>query len=431
MVALMRCTDFVFPTGVNVNQDVTISSTGTCQSCLVMGTDVFTNGVETAGAAWTFGFGDPPAADDTMIAGHSEDDSGDSDTTTFHDRVQRLCRIYDDNGIAQEVNSRIFQTVTDGFRHRMIGNLDNQPIGKALLFSGDDITSEIVHLTASASDDTEVLVTVAQQADLIIVFSRYSAVESTVGANHTSYGVASFVGSTITQFCTTIFDESVVTTMNARSAASDNRVALGFDGSGTNIDTGYEVTTMSATQIGITTRIDTGTPPATLIDILVLNFGGVVEFGVGPLTMPTATGVNQHRGVGFAPQAILTNVVDVTAYTSEGEAHSSGFSSYFGMADLSGEEHSVGCNSEDDVATSNASSLEDDQLVNNLDSAGSAEHTGGLDSFASDGWDVDYSVAGAAFVGWWLAVQDPTISGNAAPVAAIKKRRAINPLLVR
>ncbi len=406
MVATVRCTDFVFPTGVNVNQDVTISGTGTCQSCLVMGTDVFTNGTATDGAAWTFGFGDPPGADDTMIAGHSEDNSGDSDTTTFHDRVQRVCRIYDDNGIAQEVNSRIFQTVTDGFRHRMIGNLDNQPIGKALLFSGDDITSEIVHLTASTVNGTEVFVTVAQQADLIIVISRYEDVESTVGANHPSYGVASFVGSTITQFCTTIFDESVATTMNARSAASDTRVALGFDGSGTNIDTGYEITTMSATQIGITTRIDTGTPPATLFDILVLNFGGVVEFAVGPLTMPTSDGVNAHTGVGFAPQAILTAVVDVTAYTSEGGSHSSGFSSYFGMADGT-EEHSVGCNSEDDVATSNASSLEDDQLVNNLDSAGSAEHTGTFDSFISDGWNTDYSVAGAALIGWWLAVEDP------------------------
>ena len=375
-----------------------------------MTSDGRTNGTEQALAAWSVGFASADGgADDAVSSGFSRDNNTTALSRTFTDQTSRVASIHTSSG-GFSLHARHNAFITDGFQYRTFNNNDDlEQRCKVIIFydNDGDTLCEIVHLTASAVDATEVTVTVARQPDLIFVNTvdnEHVGVEGEKNAH--SLGVASFVGSTITQGCTSLYDEDGEGTSNSRSAAANNRIAHHFNTTGTNIDAAYEVTTMSATQVGITTQIDTGTPEAIIFDIFCINFGGEVEFDVGALTLPTSTGNNGHTGVGFTPQVVVMGMHFGTSHIVEGGTSVAGISQYVGMADGT-EEHCIGINVEDDEATTDTGSMADDSMVSTNDEGGAAEHTGTLTSFDSDGWTVNYSAAPVAYVGWWLAIEDP------------------------
>ena len=404
MAASVRTTDFTWPTGL-VDVDITIpgaGAVGPCVGFIFMFGNGTVNGTEGPGSSFHVGFGKDVGANRFSVVSSAETGVGTTQAVS-----QPTSGVIRGLGPDTLVNVAAFfdSFITDGVRLTLFVNDDSQPLCKAILFFGSDINVVELSLDTSTTDDVEFTAFPGQQTDLLLCCTNHSTVDAKTDDATVSFGVASKVGAAIKQASMTWFDEDSLPTSNVRSAASGSRIASLIDPAGTDVTTAWEVTTLSATEIGITTRIASSTAPAIRMHMLSINFNGAVLFDVGTFTLPTSAGNASITGVGFKPAFMMHWMTHNTGFVVEGGLHDAHHANYVGSADGT-EEICVGANSEDNVGTSNCGSMQDNQMVATLDEVGAAEHTATFISFDADGDTLNYTAAPVAYVGFWLAVQE-------------------------
>jgi hypothetical protein len=218
------------------------------------------------------------------------------------------------------------------------------------------------------------------------------------------------------------------------AAAADNRVSIEQRGNApdTLLATG-EVTTLSATQVGITNRESTG-GGAIQHNLLSINLGSTLNYSVGTFAGPTSTGDVSYTGPGFEPSFLLNVFSMLTGFIDEdaGNTSAAAMSFYVGMATVD-DEFCLGTHAQDTADPTNNGGYTNNTLAATRDQAdGSALLAGSLVSFDANGWTTNYptSVPGSAFQNLYLAIEaaaaatgDPAIASHVTRMANSRRIR--------
>lgn len=186
-----------------------------------------------------------------------------------------------------------------------------------ILMGGADFSCK-VGVVNSPTLNAEVLTTVGFQLSALICSYIYQAFNNTgaPAAGLGSFGIASYDGSTIIQKCKTHSSRSAVTTTETGGELLSNRIAAVLNITGTTLQNAHELTTVSATQFGVTSRTADPTDVRADIGYIAMKFGTLAT-KVKSIDFPTSAAADWTvSGVGFAPKASIMIGTTLTAEDS-------------------------------------------------------------------------------------------------------------------
>ena len=423
MTVAVRVVQFALRTTLGT-QDITVSGAGTCKGYVLISSGASANNTLTAEASFMVGFCDS-SGNVRSITSCSDDGVGTMDTYVRQDSNSLRAMRQNGTDIWDCVHNSF---ITDGFRIEVVDAPAAAFLVTAWVFYGDDVSTSVFTLTTSATNGVEVLATSGQPTDLLLALSSGNIPQDTLSSfNFVNLGVALNKGSSpFTQFNHACVDFDGGSTSRMDQYVMNTRISNDYG-----INAGYEVTTFTPTQVGITSRSDP-TSSAKAIYLMSIHFRGAANVSVGTFTAPTANGSTPYTGVGFTPQFVAMMFTQLAGFVDETGSPTTGAAGMHAVCSTDGTTSTVVTHvSEHGVGPSNTQSFTRDQFVHTLNDDGSDANVGTLTSLDSDGWTVNYSAnGGAADVGFYLAVAQSAV-GPASFARRMEHKPAPNSLLRR
>lgn len=287
-----------------------------------------------------------------------------------------------------------------------IGELIPGYLVEVTLYGGDDLSVDCGFTGVNGTQNSSVTVTPGWQTNGGIFVWGRSAMDSgsESGNIEFSYGFMSYDGTTLRQTCLMHRSDTNDAAGDIKDYIADNRCA------GSNLFEKFEITSVTSTQVVITTR-DAASDAARDIGYLLFNTNRAtsnLDFYTAILDSPTATGTVTHSDPGLRPQLVhvitcLGETINVDLDDEANENGSLGLCTF----DESSEFSSV-TSEEDGAATTNTISRSEAFAVFITNDTSGPLVVGAFNAFTASGFTLDYTFASITARKWpYLVLQGP------------------------
>ena len=260
MAARVRVTQFVLDAGTGT-QDITLSGMGTCKGYMLFASGGTANGTERDDSHYAIGMCDESGnTRSTQCSAEHNQGTSDADKGSNSDLIHF---IDSSAGGAADFELQHDSFITDGFRIDIVNARSQAWLITAWVFYGSDISTEVIFLDGTTSDDTEVTATGLSQRPNIIIGAVAIGGGGDVDSATSSrmhFGIATDKGSPFEQAGIGYADANNQAVTSTTTNACDARMFIAFHGSDDNFQAAgaYELTTVTDTTLGLTQRTGQG-----------------------------------------------------------------------------------------------------------------------------------------------------------------------------